>query len=75
MHTSLVLVEGKSVDDQSLMISLANAKQIVIGQAPGYGHVLHIAATTRPDLDDALHEIAAVENVTGVITLATRVDQ
>jgi len=73
MSTSLVLVQGVGVDEESLMISLANAKQLVIGRAPEYGHIVHIAATTPPDLEVALRDIAAVENVTGLITLAVRI--
>jgi len=72
MRTCLVLAEGESVDGQSLMISLANAKQLVIGWAPDYGHVVHIAATSPKDLETALRDIAEVQNVTGVITLANR---
>jgi hypothetical protein len=83
MPTSLVLVEGESVDDQSLMISLANAKQIVIGRAPDYGHLVHIAQGSRSrtsfispkDLEAALRDIAGMQNVTGVVMLANRLSR
>ena len=44
MVESLVLIEGIGVKEDNLRISLANAKQLVIGSAPGYGVILHIAA-------------------------------
>jgi len=72
LPTSLVLIEGDGVDEQELMISLGSAKQIVIGRAPGYGIVVHIAAQTPDDLGNAVRDIAAVQNVTGVTTLAVR---
>jgi hypothetical protein len=71
MRSSLVLIEG-DVNEQELMISLRNAKQIVLGRAPDYGHVVHIAAESSPDLETALRDLAAVDNVTGIVTLATR---
>jgi hypothetical protein len=50
----------------------SHAKQIVLGRAPDYGHVVHIAAQSPPDLEAALRDLSAVANVTGVVTLATR---
>lgn len=72
MVISLVLVEGKDLKEQDLMISLGNAKQIVIGNAYGFGYILHIAATTPVDLRNALCEFAQIPGVTGVCLLATR---
>ena len=72
MRSSLVLIEGDRVDAEDLGISLANAKQIVLGRAPDYGYVLHVAAESPEDLETALHEFGAVANVTGVVTLAAR---
>jgi hypothetical protein len=72
MRSSLVLIEGDTVNEHELMISLGNAKQIVLGRAPDYGHVVHIAAESTPDLETALRDLAAVDKVTGIITLATR---
>jgi hypothetical protein len=34
MRSSLVLIEGDTVNEEELMISLGNAKQIVLGLAP-----------------------------------------
>ena len=74
MVISLVLIEGKNVSEEALVFSLQNAKQIVIGNAQGFGTILHIAATTPADLRDALLEYAQVPGVTGVTILATRSD-
>ncbi|MER7452954.1 hypothetical protein ABTW96_21985 [Nocardia beijingensis] len=81
MHSSLVLIEGNGVTEDDLRISLGNARQTVIGKAPDYGHIVHILAAPVDDtpaasaavLDAALRDFAAVPNVTGVLTLATRV--
>ena len=72
LPTSLILIEGEDFEEQDLMISLRSAKQIVIGHAPGFGHIVHVAAQSADDLDNATREFAAVPNVTGVITLAIR---
>jgi len=72
MIESLVLIEGKNVHEDALRISLGNAKQLVIGKAPGFGVILHIAATTSADLSNALHDFAKVKGVTGLVTLALR---
>lgn len=73
MHSSLVLIEGDDVAADDLRsASLANALQIVIGNAPDYGHLLHIAATSADDLQAAVQRFANVAGVTGVITLAIR---
>jgi hypothetical protein len=72
MITSLVLIEGKNLKKEALMISLMNAKQLVIGDAPGFGWILHIAATTSADLGKALLDFAKIQGVTGVVTLGLR---
>ena len=72
MRSSLVLIEGDMITEEKLMISLRNAKQIVLGRAPDYGHVVHIAAQSSRDLEVALQDLAAVKKVSGIITLATR---
>ena len=72
MTESLILIEGKSVKEEALRISLMNAKQLVIGNAPGFGTILHVAANTPADLGKALLEFAKVQGVTGVITLSLR---
>lgn len=69
MIRSVILIEGKS-GKEGLGISLSNAKQIVIGKAPGFGMILHVAATTPADLGKALLKFAQVPGVTGVVTLA-----
>ena len=72
MTESLVLIEGKNVREESLRISLANAKQLVIGNAPGFGVMLHIAANSPDDLGKALLEFAKAPDVTGVVPLMLR---
>ncbi|WP_431958337.1 hypothetical protein [Nocardia lijiangensis] len=83
MRSSLVLIEGNSVTENDLRISLGNAKQIILGRAPHYGHIVHILAAPLDDtpadsaavLEAALRDFAAVPNVTGVVTLATRLTE
>ena len=72
MIESLVLIEGKSVKEEALRISLGNAKQIVIGSAPGFGVILHVAATSLDDFGNALLDFAKVPGVSGVLTLTIR---
>jgi hypothetical protein len=72
MIESLVLIEGKSVKEEALRISLSNAKQLVIGSAPGFGVILHVAATSLDDLGNALLDFAKVPGVSGVLTLTIR---
>ena len=72
----LVLIEGKNVSEESLRsVSLSNALQLVVGNAYGFGIILHINATTPKDLGNALLKFAQVPNVTGVLTLALRSEQ
>lgn len=57
------------------MISLANAKQLVIGTAPSFGFILHVAASSHEDLGNALLDFAKVEGVTSIVTLTIRTQQ
>lgn len=73
MMLSLVLIEGQNVSVETLRsISLGNAKQLVVGNAYGFGVILHIAADDPAYLSNALLEFAKVPGVTGVMLLATR---
>lgn len=73
MLLSLVLIEGEDVSRETLRsVSLGNAKQLVIGNAEGFGLLLHIAAESLVDFDNALREFARVPGVTGLLTLAIR---
>lgn len=72
MIESLILIEGKSVKQEALHISLMNAKQLVIGNTPGFGIILHVAANSSADLGKALLEFAKVKGVSGVVTLSLR---
>jgi hypothetical protein len=76
MMLSLVLIEGKNVSAETLRsVSLGNAKQLVVGNAHGFGVILHIAAESPVYLGNALREFAQVKDVTGVVTLALRTQQ
>jgi hypothetical protein len=76
MILSLVVIEGQNVREETLKsVSLGNAKPLVVGDAYGFGVVLHLAATSLPDLSKALHDFAHVPGVTGVVTLALRTSQ
>jgi hypothetical protein len=73
MVLSLVLIEGESVSSETLRsVSLGNAKQLVIGNAEGFGVLLHIAAESLVEFDNALRELARISGVTGLLTLALR---
>lgn len=73
MTLSLIVVEGKNVSAEALRsVSLANAKQLVVGDAYGFGVVLHVAAESVADLGTALARISEVPNVSGVTTVALR---
>ena len=73
MIESLILVEGSDVKEEALRsLSLANAKQLVIGRVPANGVILHLAANSSPDLSAALLAFAQVKGVKGVTTLTVR---
>jgi|GEM_PF-1090074 len=73
MILSLVLIEGQNVNGETLRsLSLGNAKQLVVGNAYGFGVILHIAAEDPIYLNKALLEFAQVPGVTGVTLLTTR---
>lgn len=72
MLEAVVLVEGQNLTQEALWISLANAKQLVIGHAAQMGIILHVAATSPADLSNALLDFAKVPGVTGVLTLVLR---
>ena len=69
MIESLILIQGKNVKEANLNISLGNALQLVVGRAPQFGLILHIAADSPDYLGKALIEFAKVPEVTGVVTL------
>jgi hypothetical protein len=73
MMLSLILIEGQNVSEETLRsLSLGNAKQLVVGNAYGFGVLLHIAADSPVALGEALRAFAQVPGVTGVVTLALR---
>jgi hypothetical protein len=73
MIQGLVLIEGKNVKQTTLKsLPLSNALQVIVGNAPGFGVILHIAANSIADFSNALPRFAQVAGVTGVVTLALR---
>jgi hypothetical protein len=75
MKLALVLIEGQNVNVDTLSsLSLMNAKQLVVGDAYGFGVIMHIAAEAPADLSNALSEVAQVPDVTGVILLTVRTE-
>ena len=71
MIQGLILVEGQNVSEEDLMISLGNAKQLVVGKS-SLGVILHVAANSAAYLGNALLKFAQVPGVTGVLTLVLR---
>jgi copper homeostasis protein CutC len=74
MVVSWVLIEGQGVSEGSLTggVSLMNAKQSVVGSTYEFGVILHVAADSLADLNNALGVLSQVPGVTGVLTLAIR---
>jgi hypothetical protein len=76
MIESLILIEEQNVNTETLRsLSLANAKQLVIGSKPGMGVILHVAANSLADLGKAILKFAEAPGVRGVITLMIRTSQ
>jgi hypothetical protein len=74
MIESLVSIEGNGVDQEALRgTSLSNAKQLVLGNAGQLGVIVHIAATSPVDLNNALMKFAQIPGVTRVLTLSLQV--
>jgi len=72
MIESLILIEGENVKEENLNISLMNAKQLVKGNVPRLGIILHLAADSPDDLQKALIEFSKLPDVKGVVTMVLR---
>jgi hypothetical protein len=73
MIESLVLIEGQNVSEETLRsLGLGNALQVVVGNAQGFGVILHINAESPLYFSQALQEFAEVPGVDRVVTLALR---
>ena len=72
MIESLILIEGENVKEENLNISLMNAKQLVKGNVPQLGIILHLAADSPDDLQKALIEFSKLPDVKGVVTMLLR---
>jgi pyridoxal/pyridoxine/pyridoxamine kinase len=68
--TSLVLINGVNLKKEALMISLSNAKQVVIGNAIEFGWILHVAASTPADLTKAVTSFSKIPGVKSVVILS-----
>lgn len=66
---SLILIKGTSLDQDAFRMSLSNAKQIVVGKVASLGVIVHLAANSYKDREDALVKFAKVEGVKEIITL------
>jgi len=70
MIESLILIEGQNLSEETLRsVSLSNAKQLVIGNTPGGGVILHVAANSPADLGTAFLAFAQIQGVTKVLPL------
>lgn len=70
MIESLVLIEGQNVSEETLRsVSLLNAKQLVVGSAPGNRVILHVAANSYIDIGNVLLKFAEVPGVIRVMPL------
>jgi hypothetical protein len=72
MTASLLLIEGKNLKKEDLMISLMNAKQLIVGNAPGFGWILHVAANTSADLGKAVLALGKISGVSSATVLGLR---
>jgi hypothetical protein len=73
MVESWVLIEGQGVDAEKLRsVSLANAKQLVVGSVPGSGTILHVAGNSAADIGNALLKFAEVPGVKAATPLMLR---
>ena len=69
---NLILIQGNNLKNEDLMISFMCAKQIIVGSAPSFGIILHLAAESPEYLREALVDLSKIPNVTGLILMATR---
>ena len=70
---SVILIEGQDVNGEKLRsLSIGNAQQLIVGRAGGIGTILHIAATSQSDLNQALLDFSKVEGVEKVTILIVR---
>jgi hypothetical protein len=72
MITILVLVEGDKVIGENLFVPVTDVDETLVGAADGFGHLVHFVAKSDSGLDAAVRALAHVPNVTGVVTLATK---
>lgn len=71
MTQGIILIQGDNIRDDIRDIGLSNAKHLLIGDTPGFGTILHIAANTSDDFNNALTEFLKIPDVK-VVTMALR---
>jgi hypothetical protein len=70
---SLILIKGNNIDPEALRgLSLTCVKQIVLGEAPEMGFIVHISAESPDYFKQALKEFSKLANVSGVATLVEK---
>lgn len=68
----LLLIEGKNVEEKDLNINLTNAKTKIVGRVHTLGIILHLAANSAEDYNEAFLDYATIPNVTGVLPLMVK---
>jgi nitrate reductase NapAB chaperone NapD len=79
MIDSLILITGKEeqqLAEETLMISLSNAKQLIIGRVPNQGGIIiHVAANSHDDLKNTLLDFSQLPEVAQSVLLMVRTVQ
>jgi hypothetical protein len=69
---AMLYLEGPTLTDEMLFISLQNAKQIIVGGIPSGIKILHLAANSSKDLCNAVLEFDNIAEVTVLTALRMR---
>jgi hypothetical protein len=67
--SSLLLIKGTGLKQDDFKMSLASAKQIVVGQVASLGVIVHLAANSYEYREKALLKFSQVEGVKDILTL------
>lgn len=67
--SGLLLIKGTGLKQTDFKMSLMNAKQIVVGAVASLGVIVHLAANSYQDRENALLKFAKVEGVKDIVTL------
>ncbi|REG90266.1 hypothetical protein [Algoriphagus antarcticus] len=69
MVEGLLLIRGQNLEKRNLMISLSNAKQLIVGRVHTLGFIVHIAASTQEDFYAAFLRFSAIPKVKDTLPL------